>query len=123
MPAHNATTHGLRVRAAVLLLLTAMGVAASGARTAAAADSPVPWTVQTAANDFGAHRPDYGYTIDPGGRIEDGLVVVNRGTAPLHLAVYAADALHDRRGASSLCVPGVRSRRASVPGCTRIATP
>ena len=46
---------------------------------------------QTAANDFGAHRPT---TATPSIRagLEDGLVVVNHGTAPLHLAVYAADA-------------------------------
>jgi hypothetical protein len=54
-----------------------------GARAAAAQD----WTAETAANQFGAGRPSFGYTINPGGEVKDGLVVVNHGAAPLRLAV------------------------------------
>ena len=49
------------------------------------------WTVEPAANSFGADRQDYRYTINPGGQVEDGIVVVNHGTAPLQLALRATD--------------------------------
>ncbi|MGP4095238.1 WxL protein peptidoglycan domain-containing protein [Nonomuraea sp. KM90] len=76
-------------RAAAVALLAALGLAGAQAGPAAADTS---WTVRTAANDFGSDRQNYGYTIDPGGQVTDGLVVDNPGTAPLRLAVYAADA-------------------------------
>ncbi|MEU4289732.1 DUF916 domain-containing protein [Kribbella sp. NPDC026596] len=47
--------------------------------------------MSTAANSFGADRPNYSYTVNPGGQVEDGLVVANSGKTPLTLAVYAAD--------------------------------
>lgn len=56
---------------------------------AAAADSP--WSVQPADNSFGPDRQNYTYTVAPGDKVDDGLSVVNRGTTPLDLAVYAAD--------------------------------
>jgi hypothetical protein len=77
------------MRGVLATLLVALGVAASGG-TARAADD-VPWSVSTAANSFGADRPNYSYTVNPGGQIEDGLVVANSGKTPLSLAVYAAD--------------------------------
>jgi hypothetical protein len=76
---------------AVATLLTAAAFAGVTAGPAAAQDE-VPWTVATAANDLGADRDNYSYAADPGGRIDDGLVIANHGTAPLELAVYGADA-------------------------------
>ncbi|GIG26983.1 WxL protein peptidoglycan domain-containing protein [Cellulomonas denverensis] len=75
----------LRIAAAVLLL---------GALTtpaAQAADSDVTWTVRTAANDLGSDRTGFDYHLDPGGSVQDALVVANRGDEPLTLGVYAAD--------------------------------
>ncbi|MFC5828350.1 WxL protein peptidoglycan domain-containing protein [Nonomuraea insulae] len=87
---------------AVLLL----GLAAVWPGPAAAADTS--WTVRTASNDFGADRPNYGYTVDPGGRLTDGLVVANPGTTPLHLAVYTADALTTEDGRLDLAAKDTR---------------
>lgn len=84
--------------------VAAANVAASGARPAAAgvsgaaADGEVSWTVATASNDFGSDRPNYSYTLDPGGRLDDGLVIANHGTTPLRLAVYAADGFTTEQG-------------------------
>src|SRR3954453_15462804 len=45
------------------------------------------WTVKPAANSFGGDRVAYGYTIDPGADVEDGVVVVNHGATQLQLAL------------------------------------
>jgi hypothetical protein len=84
------TTTAALARASAVVLLAALGLLGVGAGPAAA-DGDVSWAVSTASNDFGSGRPNYWYTLNPGGRLEDGLVVVNHGTTPLHLAVYAAD--------------------------------
>jgi hypothetical protein len=70
----------------VIVLMAAMGLGGSLAQSAAAAVSA---TVKPAANQFGADRQDFGYTINPGGQVEDGIVVVNDGTTPLHLDLAA----------------------------------
>jgi hypothetical protein len=85
-----------------VVLLAALGILGVGAGPAAAADGDASWAVSTAANDFGSGRQNYGYALNPGGRLEDGLVVVNHGTAPLHLAVYAADAFTAEGGGLDL---------------------
>jgi uncharacterized membrane protein len=73
-----------------VLLLAAVALGGPLARPAAAAAAD--WTVTPAANDFGAGRQDYRYTLNPGGRLEDGIVVVNPGTTPLHLDLASEDA-------------------------------
>ncbi|MFG1817385.1 WxL protein peptidoglycan domain-containing protein [Kribbella sp. NPDC049174] len=88
-----------------LVLLIAL---TTGAPTAAAADD-VPWSVSTAANSFGSDRQNYSYTVNPGGQVEDGLVVVNRGKTPLELAVYAADAYTTDNGRLDLLTPDTKS--------------
>jgi hypothetical protein len=88
--------------AVVILLLATVGLGGLLARPAFAADDNLPWTVQTAADNFGADRQDYAYTINPGGQVEDGIVVVNHGTTPLHLALHAADGVTSRAGALDL---------------------
>jgi hypothetical protein len=85
------TLHPPRARTAVVLLLATLGLVGSVARPAAAADGDVPWTVKTAANNFGAERQNYVYTINPGGQLEDGIVVVNHGTTLLHLDLVTQD--------------------------------
>ncbi|MFC4506038.1 MULTISPECIES: WxL protein peptidoglycan domain-containing protein [Streptomyces] len=84
-------------RAAVVVLLAVLGLTGVWSGPAAAADD-VPWGVSTASNSYGSHRQNYGYTVNPGGKVEDGLVVVNHGTTPLDLAVYAADAFTNDAG-------------------------
>ncbi|MCI2419589.1 DUF916 domain-containing protein [Saccharopolyspora sp. K220] len=86
------TTAGTPVHVVVVVLLAAVSLVAAGAGSVAAAQDDVPWEVRTAANEFGSDRNNYSYTLDPGGQLADGLVVVNHGTTPLDLAVYTADA-------------------------------
>jgi hypothetical protein len=66
----------------VASLLATMG---PGARAAAAQD----WTAEAAANRFGPGRTSFDYTVNPGGRVKDGVLIVNRGAARLHLAIRA----------------------------------
>jgi hypothetical protein len=85
----DATTarRGLRavVLVSVLALLPALGVAVP-----AAAAEP-DWTVRTAANDLGADRSNYAYTAAPGDTVRDGIVITNRGSEPLDLALSSHD--------------------------------
>jgi hypothetical protein len=81
-------------RTVVCLLLATVGLGGLLARPAAAAD----WTVQAAANQFGPDRQSYGYTINPGGNVDDGIVVVNHGATRLSLALHAADGFNLRTG-------------------------
>ena len=72
-----------RLPAASFFLLAALGLVGLFARPAAAAD----WTLEPAANQFGAGRENLQYTLNPGGQVDDGVVVANHGATPLHLAV------------------------------------
>jgi hypothetical protein len=67
----------------VSVLLATLGL---GGSAAAAQD----WTAEGAANQFGAGRKSLGYTVNPGGQVQDGIVVANHGTTALHLAVRPA---------------------------------
>jgi hypothetical protein len=98
----------LIAHAAAGVLLAIAGLAGLGGAPAAAADE-VPWTVATAANDFGSDRSNYSYTVDPGEQVEDGLVVVNHGTTPLDLAVYSADAFTTATGRLDLVAKDAKS--------------
>lgn len=79
------------LRTAALALLAVFAVAGLTGGPARAADGDVAWTVRTASNSFGADRSSYSYAVNPGGVVEDAMVVANRGPVPLDLAVYAAD--------------------------------
>ncbi|GAA1313914.1 hypothetical protein Psi02_64590 [Planotetraspora silvatica] len=79
------------VRTAVLAMLTALAVAGLGAGPALADDGNVTWTVRTVSNHYGDDRSSYSYDVNPGGRVEDAMVVANKGKSPLKLGVYAAD--------------------------------
>jgi hypothetical protein len=76
------------------LLVATIGLGGLLARPAAAAD----WTIEPTAKQFGSGRQAFAYTLNPGGRLEDGIVVVNDGAAPLHLALRAADGVTSRAG-------------------------
>lgn len=83
-------------RTRVPAALVALGVLALhlvGLPAAAAADgsTQVSWGVRPADTVHGAERPNFAYTLPPGGTLSDALIVTNRGDAPLALDVYAAD--------------------------------
>ena len=103
------TAAGALARVTVVVLLAALGFVGLGAGPAAAADDDVSWTVRTASNDFGSDRQNYSYTLNPGGQLQDGLVVVNHGTTPLHLAVYAADGFTTDAGQLDLVTKDAKS--------------
>jgi uncharacterized membrane protein len=72
---------------AVCLVLAALGLGGLLAQPATAA---VTWTLEPADNGFGAGREDFRYTVNPGGQVQDGVVVVNHGAAPRRLALEVA---------------------------------
>ncbi|MBQ1035834.1 WxL protein peptidoglycan domain-containing protein [Micromonospora sp. C81] len=79
------------LRTTALSLLAAVAAVGVGAGPASAADGNVAWTVRTASNGYGEARSSYSYNVNPGGAVEDAMVVANRGPSPLTLSVYAAD--------------------------------
>ncbi|HWI71560.1 MAG TPA: hypothetical protein VNT55_06370 [Baekduia sp.] len=107
---HPTRPRTARLRTATVLMLGALWLSGAVARPAVAADDGVRWTVKPAANSFGADRKDYGYTLSPGGRQEDGIEVVNQGTTTLHLALRAADAVTTSAGRLGLVDRGARSK-------------
>ena len=83
----------------VAITLTASLLAgAFVAAPAMAADADVPWEVGTVDGSFGSGRQNYDYAVEPGDRLEDALMVVNNGTTPISLALYAADAFTTDEG-------------------------
>ncbi|WP_328914168.1 MULTISPECIES: WxL protein peptidoglycan domain-containing protein [unclassified Streptomyces] len=90
-PVTRRTTAAVFVRTVVLALLAAFAVAGLAAGPAHAEDGTVAWTVRTASNSYGADRSSFSYTVNPGGKVEDTMVVANHGKDPLRLTVYAAD--------------------------------
>jgi hypothetical protein len=108
LPRPRTTTAAL-AQATAVVVLAALVLLGAGAGPAAA-DGDASWTVGTASNDLGSGRQNYWYTLEPGGRLEDGLVVVNHGTTPLHLAVYAADGF-TKGGRLDLVTKGAKSTK------------
>ncbi|MEV7330133.1 DUF916 domain-containing protein [Micromonospora sp. NPDC093244] len=86
------------LRTTALSVLAAVAVVGVGAGPASATDGNVAWTVRTASNGYGEARSSYSYNVNPGGAVEDAMVVANRGPAPLTLAVYAADGFTTEAG-------------------------
>ncbi|MFD7444411.1 WxL protein peptidoglycan domain-containing protein [Streptomyces sp. NPDC059909] len=112
-PPRPRTTTAARslARAAVVALLAVLAFLGTGAGPVAAADGDAPWAISTASNDFGSDRPNYSYTVNAGGHVTDALEVVNHGTTPLHLAVYAADAFTNEAGRLDLVAKDAKSPR------------
>jgi hypothetical protein len=99
-----------RLAAPALALLVLAGVVAAPAPAARAADGDVTWSVRTAANEFGSDRTSYHYTINPGSRVDDAIVVTNGGTEALDLAVYAADGFTTSSGQLDLLAGDRKSK-------------
>ncbi|MEV4618820.1 DUF916 domain-containing protein [Asanoa sp. NPDC049573] len=89
---------------AVLALLAALALTGLRTGPALADDGDVAWTVRTASNAYGEDRSSFSYAVNPGGRVDDAMVVANRGKAPLDLAVYAADGFTTDTGQVDLLV-------------------
>ncbi|MFJ3670257.1 WxL protein peptidoglycan domain-containing protein [Streptomyces sp. NPDC090106] len=86
-------------RALVLALLTALALTLAGPTASAhAAEGEVTWTVRTAANDYGDARSSFTYGVNPGGEVQDAMVVANHGKTALRLAVYASDGFTTDKG-------------------------
>jgi hypothetical protein len=98
-----------RTRAVALLMLGALGLSGALASSASAADGAARWTVEPAANRFGADRTGYGFTLGPGGRVQDAVVVVNQGDTTLRLALRPADAVTTSTGRFGLVDRGARA--------------
>ncbi|MFD4751514.1 WxL protein peptidoglycan domain-containing protein [Streptomyces sp. NPDC058426] len=103
----TATRTPLRLLLLLLAVLLLTGGFASA--PAHAADEDVTWTVRTAPNSYGADRSSYSYGVNPGGHVEDAMVVANRGKKPLTLTVYAADGFTTDTGSLDLLPAGKKS--------------
>lgn len=98
----------------LLALALAGALAMSGALPAAASDDTTGWSVETADNDNGVGRGNFTYDVQPGTVIDDTMVVVNTGTQPLPLSVYAADAFTTSSGEIDVLVDGTPSQGAGT---------
>ncbi|MGC4815489.1 WxL protein peptidoglycan domain-containing protein [Micromonospora sp. DT228] len=98
-----------RTTALSLLAVVATVGVGVGAGPALAADGNVAWTVRTASNGYGEARSSYSYNVNPGGAVEDAMVVANRGKAPLTLSVYAADGFTTDAGQLDLLTKDAKS--------------
>ncbi|MBU6530748.1 WxL protein peptidoglycan domain-containing protein [Streptomyces sp. NPDC057245] len=101
-----ATTLLLVLLPALLAALAFTGLTPAPAR---AADGEVTWTVRTASNSYGDDRSSFSYGVNPGGEVEDAMVVANRGKTDLTLAVYAADGYTTEKGQLDLLTHGEKS--------------
>ncbi|MFG6477103.1 WxL protein peptidoglycan domain-containing protein [Microbacterium sp. P06] len=88
--------------AALVAALAFSPLVVSQTATAATAEPPtdtdVTWGVRTAENAQGAARQNFAYTVSPGGRLDDALVISNHDDAPLDLDIYGADAFTTQSG-------------------------
>ena len=92
------TRNTLRQLGVALVLAASVLVGGFVPAPAVAAEDDVPWDAATVDGSFGSGRQNYDYAAEPGDRLDDRLVVVNNGTAPVDLALYAADAFTTEAG-------------------------
>jgi hypothetical protein len=102
-----------RLRLGALVLVGA-ALAAPTDATTATTDGGVAWTVQTADNTQGTGRANFTYDVARGAVISDAMIVVNTGTEPLPLSVYAADAFTASTGEIDVLVGGQPSQGAGT---------
>ncbi|MFI5753638.1 WxL protein peptidoglycan domain-containing protein [Streptomyces sp. NPDC051569] len=109
-PPRRTGTLAALVRTVVLALLAAIAVAGVSAGPAQAEDGDVAWTVRTAENSYGDDRSSFSHSINPGGQIQDAMVVANRSKVPLELAVYTADGYTTETGQLDLLTKDKKSK-------------
>ncbi|WP_320777418.1 WxL protein peptidoglycan domain-containing protein [Streptomyces sp. CRN 30] len=97
-PVRRRPGHRHLLRTVLLALLTALALTGTVTGPARAADGDVTWTVRTASNGYGDDRSSFSHHVNPGGTVEDAMVVANRGRSELTLAVYAADGYTTGKG-------------------------
>ncbi|MFD6445646.1 WxL protein peptidoglycan domain-containing protein [Promicromonospora sp. NPDC060204] len=86
-----AVTLGTALAAPPAAAVPAVAVPAAAPVSATVPTDDVTWGVRTATNDQGTERENFRYTVDPGTKVSDELVVTNHGETPLKLDIYAAD--------------------------------
>ncbi len=111
-----------------VLALLALGGPAGASSGASSAGSPLQATPTPGVFGIGpsaAHkldgRPYYYYLSGPGGQLSDHVAVVNVGTTPLTLSVYATDATNSADG--SLAFPAAAAKPKDVGKWLHIAIP
>lgn len=98
-------------RVALAVVALAVASAALAAVPAAFADDDdVTWSVRTASNDRGDGRTSFGYTVEPGASVSDGIVITNRGAQTIDLDLYAIDGYTSDDGQLALLVAGEESQ-------------
>lgn len=60
------------------------------------------WTVRAAPSQYGAQRPSFGYTVNAGDEITDGIEILNQGTEPVKVKIYPADGFTTAAGSFDL---------------------
>lgn len=91
------------VAAASLVILTSTTTSALDAQaddaSPASAITQVAWSMTPVITDIGEERSNFSYSLDPGARIDDAVLVRNSGQIALDLAVLGSDAFTDDTGA------------------------
>ncbi|MFE0180775.1 MULTISPECIES: WxL protein peptidoglycan domain-containing protein [Streptomyces] len=108
-PAPRRTLATTLLPALLTALLAALLFAVLTPAPARAAEGDVTWTVRTASNSYGEDRSSFRHGVNPGGEVEDAMVVANRGRTDLTLAVYAADGYTTEKGQLDLLTRGEKS--------------
>lgn len=99
LPGSRPTTTPRLLRSAKRLLATLLAGAGLAAASAAMATESAPsWDLATADGPHGTARQNYDYAAAAGDRLDDAMTVVNTGTAPIVLELYAADAFTTASG-------------------------
>ncbi|MFE6257415.1 WxL protein peptidoglycan domain-containing protein [Agromyces sp. NPDC057865] len=80
--------------------------AAPASAPAAAAATDAAWDVATIDGPYGAGRANYDYSVEPGDRIDDEVLVANTGDARIEVRLYAADAFTTEAGQLDLRTSG-----------------
>lgn len=83
--------------ATLLLALVPVLVVAAASRAVTDDDGSVTWGVRTASS-MGADRQNYTFTVEPGDRVVDAIVVTNHDSVPIDLDLYAADGFTTEAG-------------------------
>ncbi|WP_306216115.1 WxL protein peptidoglycan domain-containing protein, partial [Actinoplanes sp. RD1] len=98
------------IRTAAVAVLTAAAVVGltAGPALAKQEEGDVTWTVRTASNSYGEDRSSYSYAVNPGGTLNDAMIVANRGKTALSLDVYTADGYTTDTGQLDLQVKGAK---------------
>lgn len=127
VPAVLAVLAALALGAAPAAAAAAAPAAAAAAVPAAvepppgAAATQVSWGVRPADTVHGAERPNFAYSLPPGGTLTDAIVLTNKGDAPLALDVYAADGFLTPDGTLDLLEAGEQS--AALGAWVEVASP